>query len=326
MSKQCEIECPVGRNHFVVSSYDGLLCLFDFYSKNPKSAPLILWNPSIQRTKVVPVPADGSLDLTPWGFPKLIFGFGFDSLSSEYKVVRVAYFNCGSRVTRFRANVYGLGVGKWKSLDMTSVPHNFATIRWRGVCLNGVIHWISNMNVSFDDNNLVLRFILTFKLGSETFGEIELPKELSNATGQTVRVLTIPKSCKEVLGVIHNFDKFLSLWVMEDYGSKESWAKLFSINTLRMPENDMNVMVLSEEVVVVKTWSGSWISCDVMRERRNGVWSISDRHVYVDPFVESLILLTQGNRVSSGKEMTRGRMKKKGLGQRRTRKPKQCKC
>lgn len=294
-SKPSKIKCPFGRKHFIVSSRDGLLCFFDFYSKNPETAPLILWNPSIKNIEVVRVPASRDVELTPGGFPKLIFGFRLDPISNDYKVVRIAYFNgcCGS--TRFRADVYGLGVGKWRVLDMASVCQNLSTIRWRGVCLNGVIHWVCNANVSFDDNDLVLRSILTFELGSGNFGEIELPKETSTVKNQMVRVITVPRSCNEVLGVIHKFGDSLRLWAMEKYGIKESWAKLFCVDIVNIVGNDINVGLISEEFVVVQILLGYWFSHHVRTNERKLFRLMSTSIDYVDTYVESLILLGQGS-------------------------------
>uniref|UniRef100_A0A7C9CI64 F-box domain-containing protein n=2 Tax=Opuntia streptacantha TaxID=393608 RepID=A0A7C9CI64_OPUST len=295
VSKPRKIKCPVGRKHFIVSSRDGLLCFFDFFSQNPETAPLILWNPSIKRMEVVRVPANRDVELTPGGFPKLIFGFGLDPISNDYMVVRIAYFNGCSGSTRFRADMYGLGGGKWRGFDMSSVCQNLSTIRWRGVCLNGVIHWVCNVNVSFDDNDLVLRSILTFELGSGKFGEIELPKELSNVKNQTVRVMAVPRGGNEVLGVIHKFGDSLSLWVMDKYGIKESWAKLFCGNIVNVVGNDINVGLISEEVVVVQMLSGYWFSHDVRTDERKVFRRMLKSTNYVDTYVESLILLGQGS-------------------------------
>lgn len=59
----------------------------------------------------------------------------------------------------------------------------------------------------------------------------------------------IYKSFMEVLGIIYNDFSVLYIWVMEKYGDKEFWVKLFIVGIgIR---NDFNVVVLSDEVVVV---------------------------------------------------------------------------
>lgn len=243
----------------------------------------------------MPAPVDGVVDLTSGGFPQLIFGFGYDSLSNDYKVVRVAYFNGGGSGggSCFRAHVYSLGIGRWRSLDMASLPLNLNTIRWRGVYLKGVIHWVCNVIVGFDDNGWIHRSILTFNLGSEEFGEMKMPKELAEASNQTIRVMSIHKSSMEVLGIIHNDFSALHIWVMEKYGDKESWVKLFTVGIgIR---NDFNVVVLSDEVVVVQLSSGEWISYDVHSKETKKLMTKSGKLDYVDTYVESLVLLGKHN-------------------------------
>ncbi|XP_010665975.2 F-box/kelch-repeat protein At3g23880 [Beta vulgaris subsp. vulgaris] len=306
--KKTEFECPVGKKHHVVSSADGLVCLFDFYSRNPGMEPLILWNPSIRKTLVAPVPVNGTVvEFTSGGFPKLIFGFGYDSSSNGYKVVQISYHNGGRGVsdgTSFQANVYCVSNCEWKNLGLSVVPQNIITIRWRGVYLNGVIHWVCNVNVNVDGKDRIHRTILTFKLGNEEFSELKLPKELVDVTNHTLKVVTVPRVGKEVLGVVHNVTNSFSLWVTEEYALKESWVKLFSINFGSMIRNDMNVVVLSDQVVVVKTLLGGWRSYDHSRKQifyhHN---TIPEGLDYVDSYVESLILLGQRKGVLPSKEV-----------------------
>lgn len=110
----------------------------------------------------MPFPVDSAVSLTSGGFPKLISGFGSDLVSNGYKLVRIAYFNGGGSWgwTHFRVHVYDLGVRRWRSLGVATVSHNFCTIRWRGVHLNGVIHWVCNVQVS--TNTIMAGFLTPF--------------------------------------------------------------------------------------------------------------------------------------------------------------------
>lgn len=177
-----------------------------------------------------------------------------------------------------------------------------------------VIHWVCNANVSFDDNDLVFRSILTFELGSGNFGEIELPKETSTVNNQMVRVITVPRSCNEVLGVIDKFGDSLSLWVMEKYGIKESWGKLFCVDIVNIVGNDINVGLISEEVVVVQILLGYWFSHHVRTNERKLFRLMSTSIDYVDTYVESLILLGQGSVLAPQEADLMARDSRKGRG------------
>ncbi|XP_057537388.1 F-box protein At3g07870-like [Amaranthus tricolor] len=286
---------PFSRKHFLVSSLNGLLCLFDFYSPNPRISPLILWNPSIFKAIAVSVPDLGDVSFTSGGFPKLIFGLGFYSYSNNYKndymIIRVAYSNSGTGdliCTNFRVGLYSINKGEWKSLEMKSFPHYITTIRWRGLYLNGVIHWICNVGVNRDGCDEIYRLILTFNLEDESFGEIELPKEVVDVTNQTLRVVMVPLDGKEVLGVVHVKVVF-NLWVMKSYGEKNSWVNLFNINFDSGIMNDMNVAILDDHVVV-KTYGG-WISYDRKKKEMCNLNKIRPCCDYVDTLVANLILI-----------------------------------
>ncbi|XP_021775654.1 F-box protein At5g49610-like [Chenopodium quinoa] len=286
---------PFTRSHFVVSSADGLLCLYNFYDKHQNKSPLILWNPSIKKHRVVDVPPI-EVQNTAGGFPKLIFGFGFDSCSCSYKVVRVSYSirytgNC------FLSEVYSISDGEWSCLGLTKVPYSITTIRWRGMCLNGVVHWICNLNVNLDTdpNDRVYRMIWTLALGNGESGEIMLPKELVNMPDGSLRVVMVPRNGKEVLGVIHIRDDIFSLWVMENYGVKA--VKLFSVNFYDSIKNDMNVLVISDHEVVVKTMRDGWLSYDHnLQQIQSLETKLTPRMDYVDTYEENLFLVGQNSK------------------------------
>ncbi|XP_021753702.1 F-box/kelch-repeat protein At3g23880-like isoform X2 [Chenopodium quinoa] len=285
------------RSHFVVSSAHGLLCLYNFYDKYQNTSPLILWNPSIKKHRVVDLPPI-EVQNTAGGFPKLIFGFGFDSCSCSFKVVRVSY-STRYTGTCFLSAVYNITDGEWNCLGSTRVPYFITTIRWRGMCLNGVIHWICNLNVNLDTdpNDRVYRMIWTLALGNAEFGEIMLPKELMNMPDGSLRVIMVPRNGKELLGVIHIRNDIFSLWVMENYGVKSSWVKLFNVNFYDSIKNDMNVLVISDHEVVVKTTRDGWLSYDHNLQQIKCLETKLSRSVdYVDTYEENLFLVGQNSK------------------------------
>lgn len=95
--------CKVLHDHFsVVGSVNGLICLVI------EEYELVLWNPSIRKYKKLPVsiPAIRNKDFRP------IYGFGYDKLHDDYKVV--AFFQNLAYMIRLRSKyiVYGVILGK----------------------------------------------------------------------------------------------------------------------------------------------------------------------------------------------------------------------
>jgi uncharacterized protein YneR len=71
------------------------------------------------------------------------------------------------------------------------------------------------------------RFIVSFNLGNECYQKIDLPGDLSKVD-----------ECKSHLTVFKDSLCMISgenVWVMKEYGNKESWTKLFTISCMRDP-------------------------------------------------------------------------------------------
>ncbi|KAK2969217.1 hypothetical protein RJ640_020367 [Escallonia rubra] len=96
----------------IAGSVNGLLCLtdyrFQYYGKN-----LYLWNPSVHKFRIV---RDSCFARKPDTF--VVLGFGFDSRTSDYKVVRIFYdFNLyfsGGKVPD--VEVYSINTGVWRKI------------------------------------------------------------------------------------------------------------------------------------------------------------------------------------------------------------------
>ncbi|XP_021833901.1 F-box/kelch-repeat protein At3g06240-like [Prunus avium] len=133
-------------------------------------------------------------------------GFGFDARTNDYKVVRVVSLP-EEPGTPTLAEVYSLATGTWSSLGRVS-PSCLVTARaTSNVFLNGVLHWPVDCRTNSGD---LCSFILAFDLGKEVFSKIFMPKVIQRNFG-----------CDE--------DCFLDIWVMKEYGRKESWTRLITL-------------------------------------------------------------------------------------------------
>ncbi|XP_074266790.1 F-box protein CPR1-like [Silene latifolia] len=76
----------------VVGSCNGVICLSNAPCKCHYSNNIFLWNPSIRKSILLPMANNVSTDV--W----VGLGFGFDSLTNDFKVVRLVYYKCRDRM------------------------------------------------------------------------------------------------------------------------------------------------------------------------------------------------------------------------------------
>jgi F-box interacting protein len=205
----------------IVACCNGLLCLWDVSLND-----IFIWNPATSMTS-------SDLVVLPGGPSRRCFndfliravGFGFDSGSNDFKVVTVvdAY-----RVGWLEAEIYSRRSGSWRSLDMTvNSEMQFVS---QGVALDGGFLWY---NV-YPHEDFVEDRIVAFDFSDEEFRVMQFPDaRLFCGYGEYKRTLT------ELKGSVAMFvfppDEFrkkktyLDIWVMLEFGVRESWTRLLSI-------------------------------------------------------------------------------------------------
>lgn len=188
-----------------VGSSNGLICIRSWFC-------LALTNPSTRMLKVVPYYDYNSPDRERM----VCYGFGYDSRGDDYKIVgMLAFF----------VVLYSLRTQSWREL------------RYRGQCpsrdganavlVNGRLHWTLPHWGS----------VLSFDLHDEEWHEVPLPEyhhvdnfecvQLSVLDGCLCVTYSIrsSSSCNEIVSHV---------WVMKEYGVKESWTKLFTFPFLKV--------------------------------------------------------------------------------------------
>ncbi|XP_059631849.1 F-box protein CPR1-like [Cornus florida] len=195
----------------VVGSCDGLLCLC--YSEKD----ITLWNPSTRKHHKLPI--------TPIEFPLecgsinhfIIYGFGYDSVSDDYKVVRLIeyydryYDSLGSEV-----KVYSLKLNSWRRIQ--DFPYSFRTWGVNAVLASGALHWAV---YQITEGSL----IAAFDLGVEEFRFMPQPDYLDKNGEIFLEVLG---GCLCIVSY-HVRTCDVDIWVMMEYGVKESWTRLIYV-------------------------------------------------------------------------------------------------
>ncbi|XP_027116778.2 F-box/kelch-repeat protein At3g23880 [Coffea arabica] len=211
-----DIDYPMKSPHksvWVVGSCDGLVCIAI------EENDLFLWNPAIRKYKKLP---DLAIRLKHGCY--IIFGFGYDMLNDDYKVVAIFCVFRGGNDYETEVRVYSLKHDSWMRIEnfKGGVPLDDS-----GKYANGKLHWAASRG--FDSNHSWK--IVSLDLGNESYGEVERPEYGDGVYDWTFGVLG---GCLTVL-CDYEWTR-VDVWVMKEYGVRDSWSKVVSVPYLDDPE------------------------------------------------------------------------------------------
>ncbi|XVF38114.1 hypothetical protein REPUB_Repub20aG0070600 [Reevesia pubescens] len=216
-----EIEFPSKKASYfnwIVGSCNGLICIAI------RQDTVFLLNPTLRLSKRLP-------DL---GFKKrrgcyTVFGFGFDASVDDYKVVRVfCYQSKGFEgVYESIVRVYSLRTNYWRRIQdfPFGVPCDEA-----GMYVDGSLNWavFRRQETGFS------WIIVSLDLAQETYKEVLQPGYVDHAGEKTLGVLD---GC---LCLLCNYGRlYADIWVMREYGKRESWAMLVTVQYMPDPESEL---------------------------------------------------------------------------------------
>lgn len=187
-------------------SVNGLICLWYYFG-----AAAYICNPITREFINIQYQETGNLLSTE------THGFGFVAASNQYKVVRF-YSTLGSD-SKLICEIYTLGTGKWRSLG--HVPFEFSvchdcTSHFYGIFVGGDLHWL--ICDPEDTDNL---WGCSLDLEKEKF---HLTPYVPGGGIGTLRNLGMLNGCLCICEVRRLESQFV-IWVMKEYGRKESWSK-----------------------------------------------------------------------------------------------------
>ncbi|XVF69622.1 hypothetical protein PTKIN_Ptkin11bG0096100 [Pterospermum kingtungense] len=145
----------------VLGSCNGLLALFN------SREDVGLWNPSTRKSIKIPVSEIEFPDHYDIG-TMVIYGFGYDPISDDYKLVRIAEFlqDEDDDTVYSEVKVYSLKKNTWRRIK--NFPYYLLYKRAYGIVANNAFHWVASKPQP--DKSL----IASFDLGSEEYGEAPL--------------------------------------------------------------------------------------------------------------------------------------------------------
>ncbi|XP_009630549.1 F-box/kelch-repeat protein At3g06240-like [Nicotiana tomentosiformis] len=144
-----------------------------------------------------------------------MYGFGYDVVSDDYKVVALSYYNAVDEtvIVDTFVDIYSVRKGLWRRLEISPYDHSVTDLA-SGVLVNGALHWLASSKTS--DESCV---IAAFHLSDEKFLEVPVPSMDYNY------------SLFELVALRGRLCMFTNLTVdtiticlMEDNGVKESWT------------------------------------------------------------------------------------------------------
>ncbi|KAL3620058.1 hypothetical protein CASFOL_034970 [Castilleja foliolosa] len=221
---------------WIVGSCRGIICV------SLDEVNLVLWNPSIRKHRRVPY-----LHLGPETGCYMKDGFGYDELNDDYKVVAILFGIF--QECPFRVLLYSLKANRWKRIEdfKHGVPlDNSAKYA------NGKLHWLVKRGCQ--------RIIVSLDLASERYGEVGSPRDVDNGccccTDTEIHnpCLTLGLFSGSLCLMLDDHSSCMQLWVMKEYGVRDSWARVFVMPHMGCPgryPHMLLVWLLSDDEILL---------------------------------------------------------------------------
>jgi len=224
---------PVTRNSSVmtlIGSCNGLLAISHgkITFKHPYDAnEITFWNPTTRKHQIIP--------FHPLPIPNLlksnnialcVHGFGFDPLTADYKLLRISFIADLNYSFDPHVRLFSSKTNSWKIIHSIP-PYALYYCETMGVFVENSIHWIMTPKINGEDPCL----IVAFDLSLEIFNEVPLPAEIDQEVNcnESFKIDVADLGGRLCLTVKYETTK-IDVWVMKEYGSSDSWCKLFTLD------------------------------------------------------------------------------------------------
>ncbi|PWA59928.1 F-box domain-containing protein [Artemisia annua] len=176
---------------------------------------IFLINPTTQEVRKVP----SSPFALPFDESFIMHGFGYNPCTQDYHVITISFWDETENEhhpddTYMYVNIYSLRENSWMELSDSPYDHAFGNLT-SGILVNENLHWLTSRRPCYTT------VIAAFSLVNKEFNEIEYPHSINNGNGVFNELIVVG-------GKLCIFGARLGnhLWVMEEYGVKESWIKI----------------------------------------------------------------------------------------------------
>ncbi|KAM3342373.1 F-box/kelch-repeat protein like [Capsicum galapagoense] len=184
---------------------------------------MALWNPATREFRPLP-----PYLLKLCGGDK--FGFGFDSLSCDYKVVQIVEeHNYVKESWNGLAAVYSLSNDCWRNLTFNiDINSKILFNSLCSTCVNGVYYWCTAKATEVIPHDTYEKVILlvSFDMHNEVFGEIPGPDILVKSLHAGSLTLYNESLCLLVHGYDDQERPSIDIWLMND---EKLWTKVMNV-------------------------------------------------------------------------------------------------
>ncbi|XP_027364818.1 F-box/kelch-repeat protein At3g23880-like [Abrus precatorius] len=224
----------------VIGSSNGLLCF-----QHADRMSLTLCNPATRA--VTPLPRFDN----PNSYNSA-FGFGFNKVGSEYKVVGL---EMDGKLLIHGARVYSAATDVWSNIDVTNLQKLHLLSDY--VCVDGAVFW----EVTADLSDYNMDSLLSFDIGQELFTKLKAPSLAYQAIDTNGSDLTVHNQLavynqKLAMFNYHEMENLKSssidLWVLENTGTfsgddGERWVRHYSLGPFSKMLEPLNI--LDEKII-----------------------------------------------------------------------------
>ncbi|XP_049383056.1 F-box/kelch-repeat protein At3g23880-like [Solanum stenotomum] len=252
---------------------DGLFFIgFWIYWNDEEVEPsiLLLWNPSTRESIMLP----SHVEIPPQ--EEYVYGLGYDATSDDYKILRIDTHD------KVPDEILALKSGSWRQIEETSDRMSSTKISDRELCLaflHGAFHWLGHCPRDS---------VVSFNISDEMYGEIPLPGILSSPGLVEVDAYALGpvQIGVSVLGgklsLYHKHGNF-DIWVLKDYGVKESWTKWFTIPSYEVVRKKVIIPIyrFSDDEVLLSYFCLDGMVYrmhNVSLESSNRIWPLDCNH------------------------------------------------
>ncbi|KFK34410.1 hypothetical protein AALP_AA5G141200 [Arabis alpina] len=190
----------------IIGSSNGLVSIYTEKAGN------FLYNPTTGEAKRLPDSIfPNFIDVMVVTSTSKHYGFGFDSLTDDYKLLKFVPSEEGFPCL----DVYSLKTNSWNRISCVPFKHIGCN---PGLEINGAVHWVVKLLKGQTPKRDV---VAAFDLNTQDFRFIPLPDEAEDC--KCMKVATLKG---RLYLVYDSIDKHEAMWVMNEYGVESSWTKI----------------------------------------------------------------------------------------------------
>ncbi|KAM3356017.1 F-box/kelch-repeat protein [Capsicum galapagoense] len=148
----------------LVSSCNGLLCMVCSFK-------IFIWNPAIQKYKIVQNPDPYVLKRVK-SYESTLYGFAYDSINDDYNIV--CTFVVNAKGSRYIVGMYSVNNEFWKKID--SIPAGYRLFDQNPVSLDGTVNMMATRSVQENGDSAFNKFaIVSLFVADEKFVVTPIP-------------------------------------------------------------------------------------------------------------------------------------------------------